>query len=216
MPHESHLGQELGVSLEIFEEMLAGDSILQLVYQSLDKEEAEIAPNCHGPAVYRCIDQFVDSELDLINQDDRGLGRKDDRFPRLAPYIRERIESFTAENLFAFKLLLFDLVRSGYDFMVLMECTGGKGLKKPVISVFETLFLEWTGSTYDFKFETLGPAAGIFRDKYAIARLKLLAEELASFGLFDWFAQDIRLQHIFRMYIVAGLVLRLAEAYFHQ
>ena len=213
MPHESHLGRELGLSLEIFEELLSGNSVLDRVYKSLDTEEAEPVPNCHGELVYNCIDQFAENELDISNRDMLGLGRKDTTFPRLAAYVHEQMQHFTSENLFALKLLLFDVVKSGYDFMVLMECTSGRGLKKPHTVVFEQLFLEWINSAYNFKFETLGPGAGLFRDKFAIARLHRLGEEIQPFGLFEAYAQDARIQHIFRMYIVAGLVLRISEAY---
>jgi hypothetical protein len=202
------------MSLEIFEEILAADPVLQRVYESMEKEEAEPVPNCHGAVVYECIDRFIESELDTVNQDTCGLGRKDDTYPRLAPYIEANLTEFTSENMFAFKLLLFDLVKSGYDFMVLMECTGGKGLKTPRLTTFEQLFLKWANSVYEFDFDTLGPAAAIFRDKFAIARLRSLADELVPFGLFELFAGDARLQHVFRMYVVAGLVLRLTEAYY--
>ena len=74
-------------------------------------------------------------------------------------------------------------------------------------------FLDWVNSAYTFRFETLGPGAGLFRDKFAIARLKKLGDELVPFGLFEAYARDARVQHIFRMYIVAGLVLRISEAY---
>jgi hypothetical protein len=213
MPHESHLGRELGLSLEIFEEMLSGNSVLDRVYVSLDREEAEPAPNCHGELVYRCIDQFAESELDLANRDMLGLGRKDATFPRLAAHLRAQMQELTSENMFALRLLVFDVVKSGYDFMVLMECTSGRGLKKPHTIVFEQLFLDWVNAIYGFKFETLGPGAGLFRDKFVITRLKKLGEEIQPFGLFETYAQDARVQHIFRMYIVSGLVLRISEAY---
>ena len=216
MPHESLLAQELGTSLEIFEEMLEDDRVLERIYESLDKEESEPAPNCHGPVVYQCIDRFVESELNLVSEVSHGLGRKDETFPRLGHYLRKVIERFTADNTLAFKLLLFDLVKSGYDFMVLVECSGGKGLKMPVLPVFEPLFVEWVNRISDFKFESLGPGTAVFRDKFVIARLKMLSEEIEPFGLFELFARDARLQHIFRMYVIAGLVLRLTEAYYHQ
>jgi hypothetical protein len=213
MPHESHLGRELGLSLEIFEEMLSGNPVLEKVYKSLDAEEAEPMPNCHGELVYNCIDQFAESELDLANREMLGLGRKDTTFPRLAAYMREEMQQLTTENIFALKLLLFDVVKSGYDFMVLMECTSGRGLKKPHTVVFEQLFLDWVNAAYNFKFEALGPGAALFRDKFAIARLHRLGDEIRPFGLFETYARDARVQHIFRMYIVAGLVLRISEAY---
>ncbi len=213
MPHESHLGRELSLSLDIFEEILAGNPILGKIHESLDKEETEPVPNCHGELIYKCIDQFLENELDLSNREMVGLGRKDSTFPRLAAYLRVELEQFSSENLFALKLLLFDVLKSGYDFMVLMECTSGRGLKKPHTVVFEQLFLNWVNSAYGFKFETLGPGAGLFRDKFVIARLKRLGEELMPFGLFEAYARDARVQHIFRMYIVAGLVLRISEAY---
>lgn len=183
MPHDSHLGRELGLSLEIFEEILAGNSVLDKVYVSLDREEAEPVPNCHGELVYKCIDQFSESELDLTNRDMLGLGRKDTTFPRLAAYLRAQMQELTSENMFALKLLVFDVVKSGYDFMVLMECTSGRGLKKPHTVVFEQLFLDWVNAAYNFKFETLGPGASLFRDKFAIGRLKKLGDEIRPFGL---------------------------------
>lgn len=214
MPHKSYLGQELGQSLEILEGMLEGNPVLERIYRSLDKEESEPVPNCHGSLVYQCIDRFVETELDLSSMETLGLGRKNDQFPRLASHLRETLEGFSSENMLALKMLLFDLTKSGYDFMVLMECSSGRGIKAPVITVLEQLFLAWITSLENFKFESLGPAAAIFRDQFAIGRLKLLADELKPFDLFEQFARDARLQHIFRMYIVAGLALRVAEAYY--
>lgn len=203
------------MSLDIFEEMLADNPVLDRIYQSLEKEESEPVPNCHGEIVYKCIDHFVESELDMTNKNPGGLGREDEEYPRLGYYLRSTLENFSSDNMLALKMLLFDLLKSGYDFMVLMESSTGGKLKKPTVVVLEPLFLKWIDSIYKFNVQSLGPAAALFRDKFTKTRLKRLAEELKPFGLLQVFAQDANLQHTFRMYIVAGLVLRLAEAYYH-
>lgn len=203
------------MSLDIFEEMLSDNTVLERVYKSLEIEESEPIPNCHGEIVYKCINHFVDSELDMTNNSPSGLGRISDEYPRLGYYLHSTLEGFSSDNMLAFKMLLFDLVKSGYDFMVLMESSTGGKLKKPTAVVLEPLFLKWIDSIYKFRIQGLGPAAALFREKFAKTRLKKLAEELKPFGLLQNFAQDAELQHIFRMYIVAGLVLRLAEAYYH-
>ena len=71
------------MSLEIFEEMLAGKPVLERIYKSLGIEESEPMPNCHGEIVYKCIDHFVESELDMGNENPSGLGRENNEFPRL-------------------------------------------------------------------------------------------------------------------------------------
>jgi len=215
MTDDGYMERELGLSLELFEEILDDDPILKRIHKSLERENSEPLQNSHSSVVNDCIDRFVESELDVSNPQPYGLGRKDEKYPRIGYFLSESLQDFNFENIFAFKMLLFDLVKSGYDFMVLMESTSGNGLKKPVVTVYEQLFLQWVTSIPDFKFDNLGPAAGIFRDKFAIIRLKKLAEELEPFGLFSRFAQDVLLQHIFRLLIVSGLVLRLAEAYYH-
>lgn len=73
-----------------------------------------VISGCQPETIYYCTEKYVNGELDYLTPGSRGLGRMTDYIPRFGAHFRNSISQLSRDEMEQLKLLLYDLVLSGY------------------------------------------------------------------------------------------------------
>ncbi len=165
-------------------------------------------------AALKCIEKFLNSEIDYSTPGIRGMGRMSTHIPRFGGYYAKYLIKLNSTDIGIIKSIIKDILNFGYYISVQLEAAEKK-IKKFPEKAFDTLLNEWIPTIYVQKYEKglenflLGNA--IFSQYYFCIKLSKESKFPPKFLKINRMGSD-KLSLIIRKYIDAGFNLRVNES----